>query len=244
MTREEIDEIFNTKFSEIIEKLKLKIMKRFYLFEYCDALDIIKKKDELLSGENINQSQFTPFRLMSAASRFGIGLNSLIEYLKTKNVDAKFLNAQSRLTEEVLLLIKMKFQKDVNTERQQNSYNYDRYNDKDLLEFKIHIQKKIYEAKKELKSLEEEINKKDIVRDTVFINKNFEISKNNRNFGKEHLRNIAKRQSDFIQKLDEALSRIENKTYGICRITGKLIDKKRLLALPHTTLCLEAKKGN
>ena len=52
----------------------------------------------------------------------------------------------------------------------------------------------------------------------------------------------AQRQHDFIRKLEAALVRIENKTYGVCRITGKLIPKERLLAVPHTTLSLEGKE--
>ena len=52
----------------------------------------------------------------------------------------------------------------------------------------------------------------------------------------------AQRQHDFIRKLEAALVRIENKTYGVCRITGKLIPKERLLAVPHTTLSIEGKE--
>jgi RNA polymerase-binding protein DksA len=54
---------------------------------------------------------------------------------------------------------------------------------------------------------------------------------------------LADRQRKFIDQLSAALVRIENKTYGICRETGKLIPKGRLLAVPHTTLCIEAKEG-
>jgi RNA polymerase-binding transcription factor DksA len=54
---------------------------------------------------------------------------------------------------------------------------------------------------------------------------------------------MASRQIDFIDKLEKAMIRIENKTYGICRVTGKLIDKARLRAVPHATLSMEAKTG-
>jgi len=60
---------------------------------------------------------------------------------------------------------------------------------------------------------------------------------------REHLSQMASRQLDFIDKLEKALMRIENKTYGICRETGKLIDKARLKAVPHATLSIEAKTG-
>ena len=58
---------------------------------------------------------------------------------------------------------------------------------------------------------------------------------------KEYLSNMGGRQIKFIQNLENALIRIENKTYGICRKTGLLIDKKRLIAVPHATLSMEAK---
>ena len=60
---------------------------------------------------------------------------------------------------------------------------------------------------------------------------------------REQLSQMASRQIDFIDKLEKALVRIENKTYGICRVTGKLIDKARLRAVPHATLSMEAKMG-
>jgi RNA polymerase-binding transcription factor DksA len=60
---------------------------------------------------------------------------------------------------------------------------------------------------------------------------------------REQLSQMASRQHDFIDKLEKALVRIENKTYGICRVTGKLIDKARLRAVPHATLSIEAKMG-
>ena len=59
--------------------------------------------------------------------------------------------------------------------------------------------------------------------------------------GEETIYTLMERERKFIQKLDEALERIENKTYGICRVTGKLIDKQRLKLVPHATLSIEAK---
>ena len=60
---------------------------------------------------------------------------------------------------------------------------------------------------------------------------------------KESINQLAARQRKFIDNLESALVRIENKTYGICRVTGKLIDKARLRAVPHATLSIEAKMG-
>jgi RNA polymerase-binding transcription factor DksA len=61
------------------------------------------------------------------------------------------------------------------------------------------------------------------------------------NMEREQLNQMASRQIDFIDKLEKAMIRIENKTYGICRVTGKLIEKARLRAVPHATLSMEAK---
>ena len=58
---------------------------------------------------------------------------------------------------------------------------------------------------------------------------------------REQLSQLASRQIQFISHLEKALIRIENKTYGVCRVTGKLIDKARLRAVPHATLSIEAK---
>ena len=60
---------------------------------------------------------------------------------------------------------------------------------------------------------------------------------------KEEAGQLASRQKKFIEQLENALVRIENKTYGICRVTGQLIDKARLRAVPHATLSMEAKMG-
>ena len=60
---------------------------------------------------------------------------------------------------------------------------------------------------------------------------------------REQLGQMASRQVQYIDHLEKALIRIENKTYGVCRVTGKLIDKARLRAVPHATLSLEAKLG-
>jgi RNA polymerase-binding transcription factor DksA len=60
-------------------------------------------------------------------------------------------------------------------------------------------------------------------------------------FEKENLNQLAARQKKFIDNLNAALIRIENKTFGVCRVTGKLIQKERLMAVPHATLSMEAK---
>lgn len=116
-----------------------------------------------------------------------------------------------------------------------------RYNDKELNEFKEIILKKIEDAKKELNNLQAQlINSNDHgTDDTASSFKMLEDGSDT--LAKEEAGQLAARQRKFIEQLENALMRIENKTYGICRVTGKLIPKERLRAVPHTTQSIEAK---
>ena len=116
-----------------------------------------------------------------------------------------------------------------------------RYSDADLQEFKAIIQQKIEKAEKDLALLRESfINDQNIgTDDTSPTFKAFEEGAET--LSKEQNAILAGRQEKFIRDLKHALIRIENKTYGICRVTGKLIDKERLKAVPHATLSIEAK---
>ena len=116
-----------------------------------------------------------------------------------------------------------------------------RYSDAELEEFKQIILAKLEKAQKEYEELKLSISNMDgnDVTDTSHTFKNLEEGANT-NF-KESFGQLAQRQMKFIQHLQAALVRIENKTYGICRETGKLIPKERLRAVPHATLCIEAK---
>lgn len=116
-----------------------------------------------------------------------------------------------------------------------------RYSDEELLEFKDIILKKLDVAKEEFNTLQKNL------RDG---NENGTDSTNNNyltlddgadTFEKENTTQLAARLMKFIQNLEAALVRIENKTYGICKTTGKLIPKERLRAVPHTTQTIEAK---
>ena len=111
-----------------------------------------------------------------------------------------------------------------------------RYSDAELQEFKELILEKIEQAKENYALLQ-----KDIMVDES--NPTFKMMEEGAStLQKELSSQQAQRQLEFIRKLQAALVRIENKTYGICRITGKLIPKGRLLAVPHTTLSLEGKE--
>lgn len=118
-----------------------------------------------------------------------------------------------------------------------------RYGDIELLEFKELIMKKMDSAKSELNYLQEQISNTagNDTNDTT--NKFQGIEDGVDSMEKEYLTQMASRQIQFIKHLDNALIRIENKTYGICRETGKLISRERLKAVPHATLSIEAKNA-
>tara|TARA_Y100000766_G_C18906164_1_gene605861 strand:- start:458 stop:841 length:384 start_codon:yes stop_codon:yes gene_type:complete len=116
-----------------------------------------------------------------------------------------------------------------------------RYSDKDLAGFKKIIIKKIETAQKDLKLLKDSYSNASSngTDDTYSSFKSFE--EGSETLSKESNTLLASRQEKFIRDLKNALIRIENKTYGICRETGKLIDKNRLVLVPHATLSIEAK---
>ena len=122
----------------------------------------------------------------------------------------------------------------MNTERQ-------RYSDADLQEFKELIQQKIEKAEKDLARINESFinDQNNGTDDTSPTFKAFEEGAET--LSKEQNAILAGRQEKFLRDLRHALIRIENKTYGICRVTGKLIPKERLRAVPHATLSIEAK---
>ena len=115
------------------------------------------------------------------------------------------------------------------------------YTDKELERFKNIIIKKIDKAQQDLELLRSAyMNDSDNgTDDTSPTFKAFE--EGSETMSKEANTQLALRQEKFIRDLKNALIRIENKTYGICRITGKLIKKKRLMVVPHATLSIEAK---
>lgn len=119
--------------------------------------------------------------------------------------------------------------------------NKTRYSDSELQEFKELIQDKLRMAKEELNSLTTSLSNPNAngTEDTSGAYKTLEDG--SATMEKEQINQLAARQKKFIDNLENALVRIENKTYGICRETGKSIQKERLRAVPHATLSMEAK---
>ena len=118
-----------------------------------------------------------------------------------------------------------------------------KYSDAELKEFKDLISKKVEAAKKELVYLQGIITRKDELGGDNDDARYMTMEDGSVSMEREQLGQMASRQITFIDHLEKALMRIENKTYGICRVTGRLIDKARLRAVPHATLSLEAKLG-
>ncbi|NHB68972.1 TraR/DksA family transcriptional regulator [Perlabentimonas gracilis] len=118
-----------------------------------------------------------------------------------------------------------------------------RYNDEELAEFKEIILQKLDKARKDYDILKSAITMSES-NDTQDTSPTFKVLEEGAaTLSKEEAGKLAQRQIKFIQHLEAALVRIENKTYGVCRETGKLIDKERLRIVPHATLSIEAKNN-
>ena len=116
-----------------------------------------------------------------------------------------------------------------------------RFSDAELEEFRILIEDKIKEAKIDLELLNNELSHKDN-HGTDDTGRSFNMMEDGAStFSREMMAQKAARQDKFIVSLENALMRIKNKTYGVCRVTGKLINKRRLMLVPHATLSIEAK---
>lgn len=118
-----------------------------------------------------------------------------------------------------------------------------RFNDEELAEFKEIILQKLEKARNDYDTLKSAITMSES-NDTQDTSPTFKVLEEGAaTLSKEEAGKLAQRQIKFIQHLEAALVRIENKTYGICRETGKLIDKERLRVVPHATLSIEAKNN-
>ena len=118
-----------------------------------------------------------------------------------------------------------------------------RYSDEELEEFRGIINEKLEVARQEYENYRAAVTNAD-GNDTVDTSPTYKVLEEGAStLSKEEAGRLAQRQMKFIQNLQAALIRIENKTYGVCRETGKLIPKERLRAVPHATLSIEAKQG-
>jgi DnaK suppressor protein len=118
-----------------------------------------------------------------------------------------------------------------------------RYSDADLAEFKALIEKKLEAATLDLNDLRASLSHKDD-NGTDDTSHSFKMMEEGAaTLSREEVSQLAGRQEKFIRSLENALIRISNKSYGVCRETGKLIRKERLMAVPHATLSIEAKEA-
>lgn len=118
-----------------------------------------------------------------------------------------------------------------------------RYSQAELEEFRELINNKLQEAKTDLDLLKDQISHKDD-HGTDDTSPTFKLMEDGSDvLSREEINQLAGRQQKFIESLENALIRIENGTYGVCRVTGKLIPKERLRIVPHATLSIEAKRA-
>jgi len=118
-----------------------------------------------------------------------------------------------------------------------------RYSDAELEEFRVLIEQKLTEAHEHLTLLKASLSHTDD-HGTNDTGRSFNMMEDGSDtLSREEMAQLALRQEKFIQNLQSALIRIENKTYGICRVTGKKIQKERLMLVPHATLSIEAKNN-
>lgn len=115
-----------------------------------------------------------------------------------------------------------------------------RYSDTELEDFKQLIEGKIKAAREELNELAASLSSSNSNGDDAAI-AGKTLEDGSATYEKEQMNQLAGRQKKFIEQLEAALTRISNKTYGICKVTGKLIPAERLRAVPHTTMSMEAK---
>ncbi|MCD4730780.1 MAG: TraR/DksA C4-type zinc finger protein [Bacteroidales bacterium] len=116
-----------------------------------------------------------------------------------------------------------------------------RYSDEELEEFRMIITEKVIKAKEDLKMLTDAYSHAN-EHDTTDTSPTFKVLEEGYQvLSKEENSRLAARQQKFINSLENALIRIENKSYGICRVTGNLIPKERLRSVPHATLSIDAK---
>jgi RNA polymerase-binding transcription factor DksA len=123
-----------------------------------------------------------------------------------------------------------------------NSEEKTRYSEEELKEFAVLINRKLDKAREEYKILKETLNRNNDEGTDATSGGNTKVLEDGAETAeKENLSQLAARQQKYITNLENALVRIKNSTYGICSVTGKLISKERLIAVPHTTQSIEAK---
>jgi DnaK suppressor protein len=150
----------------------------------------------------------------------------------------KYLPIKSLLKQKIHLYLFFKIENNIPMEKEKN-----RYSDTELQEFKELILEKLKEAEHDYSLLSKSLSLSDD-HGTDDTGRTFNMMEDgSETLSREEVAQLAARQEQFIQNLRNALVRIENKTYGVCRETGKLIQKERLRLVPHATLSIEAKNS-
>ena len=196
----------------------------------------VAKKPELKVAKHV------PLKKHEAAAKSLVSVKPLVKPIVKKEPPKPVKVVIPKTTTRSIKKYEPEFTKSVlDTPMTEHTGPTQRYSDADLAEFRELITKKLDAAKKELAYLQGLITRKDETGDMEDA-RYMTMEDGSVSMEREQLSQMASRQIQFIDHLEKAMMRIENKTYGICRVTGKLIDKARLRAVPHATLSIEAKQ--
>jgi RNA polymerase-binding transcription factor DksA len=205
------------------------------------APKIASKKLEPKIAKPVGKEQIAPKKHEPSAKSL-VSVKPLIKPILKKEPPKPVKVVIPKTTTRSVKKYEPEFTKSVlDTPMTENTGPTQRYSDADLTEFRELITKKLDAAKKELAYLQGLITRKDETGDMEDA-RYMTMEDGSVSMEREQLSQMASRQIQFIDHLEKAMMRIENKTYGICRVTGKLIDKARLRAVPHATLSIEAKQ--
>jgi RNA polymerase-binding transcription factor DksA len=170
---------------------------------------------------------------------------SIVSPSKAVEQDAKPVAPAPKLVPTQMTSFQMPTQRPIAHKPSKPSNSKDertRYSEEELKEFEVLIKGKLEKAKEEYKILKETLNRNNDEGTDATSGGNTKVLEDGAETAeKENLSQLAARQQKYISNLENALIRIKNGTYGICSVTGKLISKERLIAVPHTTQSIEAK---
>jgi RNA polymerase-binding transcription factor DksA len=201
----------------------------------------VSKKPELKVAKPVIKEP-PPLKKHEVAAKSLVSVKPIIKPILKKEPPKPVKVVIPKTTTRSVKKYEPEFTKSVlDTPMNENTGPTQRYSDTDLAEFRELITKKLDAAKKELAYLQGLITRKDETGDMEDA-RYMTMEDGSVSMEREQLSQMASRQIQFIDHLEKAMMRIENKTYGICRVTGKLIDKARLRAVPHATLSIEAKQ--
>ncbi len=180
-----------------------------------------------------------PAKVSKPAAKKAVAKKPIIKKQPVKSV--KHAAPIKKVSSKSTVAAKLPVPVTIKPKKGKEKHSKTRYSDNELEEFRQLILEKVEAAKKELKYLQDQISRSgdNTADDTE--NKYNAMDDGGNSMEREYLNQMAARQRMYLDHLDKALVRIQNKTYGICRVTGKLIEKERLRAVPHATLSMEAK---